>query len=168
MANANPNEVNFSLIQQQEQRRAIVQKMRGKLAGRSPSDPPAAEKKRASSHGLASAWGWRIAFAAVVLAAAMAWLPRNAGIGPAASPAKAKPALVLTAPSEKFGINDQALFWTYALYDFDRLKVSYGVPKHVIIDAELAAGKLRVLRPKVDARTRFIIDGYMTNDRRKS
>jgi hypothetical protein len=166
MANAdNRNDFNLSLIRQQEQRQAVLEKMRGKLAGRSQDAAQAVERKRASARGNIPAWGWKIALAVALMAGAMAMKPgktRKAAIAPA------KTALVLAGPSAKMGLNDQALYWTYALYDFDRLKVSYGIPKNAIVDAGLAAEKLRALRPKVDAKTRFIIDGYMMNDRRKS
>lgn len=166
MANAdNRNDFNFSLIQRQEQRQAVLEKMRGKLAGRSQDVIQASERKRASARGNASAWGWKIALAAVLIAGAMVLKPGKTN---KAVQAPANSTLVLAGPSARMGLNDQALYWTYALYDFDRLKVSYGIPKNAIVDAGLASEKLRALRPKVDARTRFIIDGYMMNDRRKS
>ena len=168
MANPiNSSEFNLSLIQQREQKRAIVEKMRGKLAGHPQAGLRVEGKKRASAHKSALALGWKLALGAVLLACAVVWYPR--GKTPAPIAASLKPsARTLPGPSEKFGIDEQALYWTYALYDFDRLKVSYGVPGHSLIDAGLAAERLRALMPKVNARTRFIIDGYMTNDRRKT
>ena len=161
----NPNHFDLSLIQQREQRQAIVQKMRGKLAGPSQAGIQAMERKRKAAHKSAFDWGWRLALAALFIGGNAYYF---SGKSPISRSASRTASLTLPEPSPKLDVNNKALYWAFALYDFDRLKASYGVPKNAIIDAGMAAENLRVLLPKVDSRTRFIIDGYMVNDRRKT
>ncbi len=145
----------LSLIQPNDGRELLLEKMRGKLAGASVVHLEAAEKRRVTARKTAFGWGWRIAIAMAVALGNLAYIVSRPD-----APAKAaeKHVAKLSAPSAALDANDQALYWTYALYDFDQLKSRYGVSSTAIVDAEYAKERLRALVPKVDARTRFIID----------
>jgi hypothetical protein len=78
----------------------------------------------------------------------------------AVSVAKVRRAPAVQAPAS-LSPNDQALYWTYALYDFGRLQKRFGAPSHAVLDAVEAKRQLALLLPKVDAPTRFQIDRYL-------
>ncbi|HKP97601.1 MAG TPA: hypothetical protein VJ385_17795 [Fibrobacteria bacterium] len=157
--NPNPRRTNtgLSLIQVNDDREAMLLKMRGKLAGLSEVHVQATERRRVAVRKSAFGWGWRIGAAAVLVLGNILYFSPGASI---AAKAPEKRAPTLPHPSASLGVNDQALYWTYALYDFDMLKTRYGVPKQTVINAAVAAQMLRELLPKVDARTRFTIDRY--------
>jgi hypothetical protein len=160
----NPNEFNTSLVQQQEQRNAIVEKMRGKLAGPSQSLVQTGERRRYAARKTVFGWGWRIALAIVFALGNLAYVTSRQD-----APVKAavKTAPRLPGPAAKLSVNDQALYWTYALYDFDQLKSRFGVSSKGIVDAGLAKRRLRELLPKADARTRFLIERMTPPERRR-
>lgn len=139
-------------------RQAMLERMRGKLAGTSQDLAARAEGRRKSVSRKRNAWGWRVGLGALILAA-NAWLV----IGhaePALAAVKARKAPAVLAPTS-LGTNDQALYWTYALYDFGRLQRRYGAPAHAVLDAAEAKRQLALLLPRVDAPTRFQIDRYL-------
>ncbi|MDB5102362.1 MAG: hypothetical protein JWP91_51 [Fibrobacteres bacterium] len=161
----NRNEYDISLVQQRENRQAMVEKMRGKLAAPSQAGLRVVEGKRRAARKSAFNKGWKVVLAGLFLCGNYMVF---SGRAPIAAKSRSEVSPLLPEPSAKLDANNQALYWTFALYDYDRLKASYPVPENAIINAGLAAQNLRTLLPKVDARTRFIIDGYRTNDRRKS
>ncbi len=86
----------------------------------------------------------------------------NAALAPAAA-SKVTP---LSEPAVELSPNQQALYWTYALYDFDRLKEDFRVPAHTIVDHTHASAALQALMPSIDRPTRYIIDRYIPQGRK--
>jgi hypothetical protein len=158
--NQNPKnpQPGLSLIQVRDDKEAMLSKMRGKLAGASEVQVQAAERRRARARSSVLSWGWKIALSVTFVTGNVIWWttrPEGSIIAPR------KHATVLPSPAENLSLNEKALYWAYALYDFDQLKARYGVGKETIVDARVAAANLKSLLPKVDAKTRFLIDRYM-------
>jgi hypothetical protein len=152
-----PRNTGLSLIQVRDDREAMLMKMRGKLAGVSEAHLQAAENRKLAVHKSAFGWGWKIGIAAILALGNVVYFSSGSEY---AVKAKEKRAPTLPRPSAAMNANDQALYWAYALYDFDLLKSKYGVSKTAIVNAAMAADKLRELLPKVDARTRLTIEQY--------
>lgn len=140
-------------------RLATLERMRGKLAGRSQDLAVREVQLRKISRRKALSWGWRIALAAAFLCANAAVIGMTGGSKAEARPVKEKRAPALPTP-KNLGINDQALYWTYALYDFGRLKARFGAADKAVVDATQAKARLLELLPNVNAKTRFIIESY--------
>lgn len=159
------SDFDLSLLRKQDDRQIKLAKMRSKLAGRSQFETMAQEKRLAARRAGRLSWSWKIG-----LALALASL--NGGYflmrTETVSAILEKRAPVLAQPAPDLDKNRQALYWTYALYDFDRLKTTFGVPKMAIVDATQASTRLRELIPEIDARTRFIVEGYLPRPRRNS
>jgi hypothetical protein len=158
--NQNPKnpQPGLSLIQVRDGKEAMLSKMRGKLAGASEAHVQAAERRRNRARNSALSWTWKIALAVMFVTGNIIWWttrPEGTFIAPR------KHAPVLPPPAETLSLNEKALYWAYALYDFDQLKAHYGVGKETIVDSRIAAANLKSLLPKVDAKTRFLIDRYM-------
>jgi hypothetical protein len=153
-----PENWNMNLVPAPDAARmATLERMRGKLAGRSSDLALREDKVRRVRRGKTFAWGWRIALVALFFAANAA-LVDHIRVAPSARMERKAPSV----PEPKhLAVNDQALYWTYALYDFDRLKAKFGAPANAVIDAGEAKARLRELLPKVDRRTRFTIDRYI-------
>lgn len=66
----------------------------------------------------------------------------------------------LPEPSAGFSLDDQARYWTYALYDFDALKRRYHVSGYFAIDGARARGRLDDLLPHVSTGVMGEISGY--------
>ncbi|MDB5051488.1 MAG: hypothetical protein JWO30_4559 [Fibrobacteres bacterium] len=147
----------LSLIQVRDDREAMLLKMRSKLAGA--AEPPTLrpEKRRVAMRKPGFPWRWGFYAAALLGLCNYAYFDSGSENS---VPVKEKRAKTLPLPPAKLSANDQALYWSYALYDFERLKEKFGVPKATIVDSRLAAEKLQALLPKVDAMTRFTIDRY--------
>jgi hypothetical protein len=158
----NPNEFDISLIQQQAQRQLMVEKMRGKLAGHSQSFVQAKERQAYATRKRALVLGWRLALLGAFLLGNFYYISSRPD-APAKEAVKKAPRL--PAPPATMNVNDQAMYWTLALYDFDQLKSRFGVGERTIVDAGAAKRKLKELLPKVDARTRFAIDRMVPPER---
>ena len=139
-------------------RQAMLERMRGKLAGSSRDAAARAEGRRKAVSRKRRAWGWRLGLGALVLAA-NAWLVVGHG-EEGARAAQVRQAPVVPAP-KGLAPNDQALYWTYALYDYGRLQRRFGAPAGAVLDAAEAKRQLALLLPRVDAPTRFQIDRYL-------
>jgi hypothetical protein len=155
----------LSLIQPNDGREFLLEKMRGKLAGASVAHIEAAEKRRVRARKTAMDWTWRIALAVAVVSGNIVYLASRPD-----APVKAaeKKAAKLAAPKAVLSLNEQALYWAYALYDFDQLKTRYGVSPYAIVDGGVARARLQELFPKADARTRFVIERMVPKTGRKS
>lgn len=156
----NPHESRVSLLASDAAaKQAMLERMRGKLAGRSPEAADPAGGRRKGARRSAPAWGWRLGLAALFLAA-NAFLVTGFEDDIRQAAGKAKQAPEVRNP-KSLAVNEQALYWAYALYDFDKLKQRFGAPAHAVVDAAEAKRQLARLLPKVDARTRFQIDRYL-------
>lgn len=157
-----PKEFNIPLVSGGEaSRQATLERMRGKLAGRSQDmmAMEAGQRRRARRKTLA--WGWRITLAVAFMAGNVFLF--TSGGKEAGLAAKERRAPAVLAP-KTLGVNDQALYWTYALYDFGKLTQRFGVKANSVVDAVEAKSRLRELLPKVDKRTRFVIDRYLPKE----
>lgn len=139
-------------------RRAMLERMRGKLAGRSQDVVARAEGLRKAVTRKRRAWAWRLGLGVLVLAV-NAWLVIGYGEKSVAVATVRKAPAILVPKS--LSPNDQALYWTYALYDFGRLQKRFGAPANAVLDAAEAKRQLALLLPKVDRPTRFQIDRYL-------
>jgi hypothetical protein len=163
--NISSNSPEFSLLQKQAAQRALVAKMRTRLAGGSEFEARIKEKEKITTHKKRFSWGAKIGIAAIVILGNLAYL----GVKKESkSDSIAKHALTLPAPSATLSLDDQALYWTYALYDYNLLKTRFGAPKGAVVDARVATAKIKELMPKLDARTRFIINNYRPPSKRNT
>lgn len=160
-----PNEFNLSLVQQNGQRELMLEKMRGKLAGASQHHLQTKERMVHASRRRAMGWGWRLVILGAFLVGNLYFFSTGPELAAKGAP---KSAPRLPAPLASLDVNEQALYWTYALYDFDQLKEKYGVQATSIVDAGVARKRLRDLMPKVNARTRFLIDRMTPQERKRS
>ena len=144
-------------MQRPNEQSIMLARMRGKLAGGSADQAKAEDNFRNGKHKLELGWGWIFVMLALFITAnilGFSYDPVETKIN------KVNASWRLAPPAPTLTENDQALYWTYALYDFDKLMESFKTPKNAIIDARAAKVKLAALLPKVDRKTRFIIDGY--------
>lgn len=162
-----PKEFNLPLVPAAgADRLATLERMRGKLAGRSQDLVAREAARRRMVRRKTLAWGWRISLAVLFLGGNAFLIGLPDGEAPLQE-AKVKAAPAVDLP-KNLGVNDQALYWTYALYDFGRLKSRFGARENAVVDAGLAKARLRELLPKVDRRTRFVIEGYLPKEGRKA
>ena len=154
-----PKEFKASLLSgEAASRHAMLERMLGKLAGQSADLLAREDGRRKIVLKKRFAWGWRIGLAALFLAA-NAVLVATYKPDPASAKAAAKaPSL---APPKALSLDEQALYWAYALYDFDRLVAKFGAPPKAVVSAQEARANLERLLPRVGARTRFAIEQYL-------
>jgi hypothetical protein len=148
----------LSLIQQNDGRELLLEKMRGKLAGSAMPSFQAVERKRVARQKTAFDWGWKIAIAAAIGLVNVAWMSSEPE---AQVKAAVKHARKLSAPAASLDRNLQALYWACALYDYGQLKSRFGVADGVIINAKLAKERLEAMLPEIDPGTQTLIKGMM-------
>ena len=153
----------MSLIQVHDGRQLMLEKMRGKLAGASQFQTESIERRRVTARKSMLGWSWRIGILAVIAAGNIMWMSSRTEMKRMVAP---KHAPTLAPPAAALNANEQALYWAYALYDFDKLCSKFNVPKGVVIDSRIAAANLRGLFPKADAQTRFAIERYLPTPKR--
>ncbi len=68
---------------------------------------------------------------------------------------------LLAPPSASLGPDAEALYWTYALYDFPKLQELYSVESALAIDHNRASRRLKELLPKVQQSTIAEISLYV-------
>ncbi|HLP43616.1 MAG TPA: hypothetical protein VK465_19090 [Fibrobacteria bacterium] len=150
-------EYDLSLLQPDPGREAKLEKMRSKLAAFVPQAQPFPLPRGAWKR---SGKSWPIYFAVVAAIVACNWLVFEkkdvliAKVSPKAIPVLAEPSGTLT-PDE------QALYWTYALYDIGKLKQNFPVVGYPAIDRNLATRRIEELLPFVKPKTLGEISGYM-------
>jgi hypothetical protein len=155
----------LSLLARDSGREALLERMRGKLAAPSQAALAREEKARKAVRRGRLAWGWRIGLVVLFLAANAALVGFKDEIGVAVRKQRTAPRL---AGPESLTVNDQALYWAYALYDFNRLKAAYGAPENAVIDAAAARRNLEALLPEVDVPTRVAIEKYRPRPRSRA
>jgi hypothetical protein len=162
-----PEDDGFSLIQHHGDRALQLEKMRAKLASQSLGlRLPAKPRQRfipdvltqPISLGEAQSWAGRLLIALSLVAGngAYLYLRHETKVRQAARHVPKLPV-----PSAKLPPERQALYWAYALYDFDRLTAEFGVPKGTVVDFAAARAGLTALLPRVDAPTRLAIERYL-------
>jgi hypothetical protein len=65
------------------------------------------------------------------------------------------------APKTSLSVDEQALYWTYALYDIKKFRSHFRIDGYPAIDQKRAKAKLEDLLPKVEQSTLGIISAYM-------
>ena len=147
----------LSLIQKADPRAVILTRMRDKLAGPSQAVLRAQAKRTAVRRKSIWRWGSTLTMVGLIVAANVAFFGFREEI---ASQLKLKRAPAVPFPRASLGNNDRALFWAYALYDFDKLRTTYGAQKGAVVDASVARRELASVLPKADRYTRFKIESY--------
>ena len=163
-ARPDPRDFSHGLLAAPDARQAMLEKMRGKLAAPSQASLALAEKRKRASRGEAYAWAFRIALVLVFIAGNVALFGFREEI---TTVVKVRRAPSVANP-KSLPLNDQALYWTYALYDFDRLRSRFGAPANAVVDAASAKRNLDELMPKVDEKTRFMIRKYLPRNGRSA
>lgn len=172
MGRSHPDDFEFSLIQRTDDRALTLEKMRAKLASQSlglmvPPKPKqkylAAALTQEVTVPAASSWVWKAMMALALLGGNAAWLAQRQEVKIRLA---AKTIPTLSGPARILDPNRQALFWTYALYDYARLTSEFGVPAHASVDFAKARANLMELLPKVDAPTRNAIGRYLPKSKR--
>ena len=67
---------------------------------------------------------------------------------------------MLHVPTAALDPDRQALYWAYALYDYDKLVHEFGVPRAAIVDFGFASTRLNDLLPRISPSTRMAIEQY--------
>lgn len=160
-----PKPFDLSLLAKDPGREAMLEKMRGKLAAPSQAVLAREEKARKAVRMSRFSWGWRVGLVALFLAANAALVGFKDEIKVAAKRQRTAPSLV---EPKALSVNDQALYWTFALYDFNRLKATFGAPDNAVIDAAAARRNLEALIPRVDVHTRVAIEKYRPRPRSRA
>jgi hypothetical protein len=105
----------------------------------------------------AIAWGWKSSLAALVLAANAMLLIRQddwmAWLGYQAVPP-------LPGPAGRPSADDQARYWTYALYDFQRFKDRFGAMGYYAVQPAEARRRLQELWPALAPEVRAELAAY--------
>lgn len=162
-----PDDSGFSLIQNHGDRALQLEKMRAKLASQSlglrlPAKPRQrfipAVLTQPIKMGEAQSWAGRLLIALSLVAGNGAYLALR---HEAKVRQVARHLPKLPVPAANLSTDRQALYWAYALYDFDKLTSEFGVPKGTLVDFGAARAKLDALLPLVDAPTRLAIERYL-------
>lgn len=168
-----PKEFDVSLIQRDpardaRNREAMLNKMRGKLAGFAPPQQAAApaprQVRRQGRFGRSGRWA--VWVGAALLAAAANWLLIDrkdtlmAKVGISGIPS-------LPEPRRGLGADEKALYYAYALYDFAKFRDRFQVTQHYVIDQGHARKRLQELIPRISTATlgeisRYAPMGYMS------
>lgn len=147
----------MSLIQTHPAKEAMLAKMREKLAS-NPAPGTVREKHgRSRRRKLAATWSFRIGLVLLVIGTNYLLIGHKeaiiARLGLEAVPSLPKPVATL-------GTDEQALYWTYALYDFNKFRATFGVDGHFAINQAEARRKLEELLPDVSTATLGEISAY--------
>lgn len=148
----------LSLLQNNPARELMLEKMRSKLATTPPAALVAAEHKKDVRQKATKTWTVR-AIGLIALVAVNYLVIGNRDIIQAKIGKRAVP--VLPAPSENLSTDEQALYYVYALYDYPRLKETYGIQAFLAVDANEARKQLDELLPSVSPQTLGLISRYM-------
>jgi hypothetical protein len=146
-----------SLLQNNPARDALLEKMRDKLARNIPIAQIRETERQKMKQKATANWTLRIMIGMLFLGANFFFFGKKetlmAHIGYQAVPPLPK-------PNRALSIDEQALYWTYALYDFKKLKGQFGIEGLVAIDQNSAKQKLETLLPMVSKPTIGIISAY--------
>jgi hypothetical protein len=167
MGISNSDDFNLGLIQKADERQLQLAKMRAKLASQSLGlrMPPKPRQRLLEAAftmpipmGAASSWAWKIMLALSLIIGNGAYFffshEEKARLAVKRLPA-------LRAPRPAMDVNMQALYWTYALYDFNKLVATFGMPSQSMVNTDIARAKLAELLPKTDPVTRLAIERYL-------
>lgn len=136
----------IALLQRNPARDAFLEKMRNKLAS---TPPPSVEKdarKRKVRKKNAVSWTLRGAFLLAVVAGNYLFFGHKdaivAKLGLESVP-------MIPAPGLQMSADEQALYWTYAMYDIGKFRERFGVTGYYAIDQINARRSLENILPEV-------------------
>jgi hypothetical protein len=140
-------------------------KMRGKLATSLPQEMVIQEKAKTEwREKLAFITGHGIIFATILtLGFAICWATWANSRQEATSDVKKIP--VLMPPTQNKTLDEQTLYWAYALYDWNNLVTTFGVSPNVLVDANKAKLELARLLPKASWNTQLTVIKYRNQER---
>ncbi len=142
-------------------KQVLLQRMKDKLAGSSEKELLLQKKREALGTQMAWSRWWRMVGIAMMVGLTWAVYHYRDALANNSRPApKHIPIIQVDAT---LGHDEKLLYWTYALYDFDRLKAEYGVSKMSVIDTKTARTNIRELLPRAGKRAAFITRKYQTN-----
>jgi hypothetical protein len=153
-----PKEFDLSLLQRDPGREAMLGKMRSKLAGFAPPAVPPPRRKAFAGRSGGARWAVRVLLlGAVVACNYLAFDKKDVLVAKISR--KAVPSLA--APSPALSSDEQALYWTWAMYDIAKFRKVYGVTGYPAIDHAAARKRIELLLPEVSSRTLGEISRYM-------
>lgn len=147
----------ISLLQNNPPRELLLQKMRSKLASTPSTVQVETLRKREVRRSATATWTVR-ALVVIGLGAINYLLIGNRDVIAAKLHAPAVPRL--PALAESYSPDERALYYTYALYDYPKLKERFGVTGFLAVDQGEARRHLEELLPVVTPKTLGIISGY--------
>lgn len=162
-SNPDSNSYDLSLLQNSDKRKETLARMRVKLAGPSQSELRTVRSWKQAKQENRASWGWKLGLGAAAVAVNLFLFVFKDSITIRLKPKRAP---VLSSAPATLSFDDQALYLTYALYDFDRLQERFGAPKKTVVDAGAVRASLEALLPKVGRPTLAIIDKYRPRARR--
>jgi hypothetical protein len=150
------NDFDHSLLQRDPGREAMLCKMRGTLAGTAAPSPHEV-RRRGQARGEKWTWVVRIGAALGLVAINFLVLEKKdvllASMGYEGVPSLPKPGSSLSQ-------DEQALYYTYALYYYGKLRENFKIDGFYAIDQASARAKLDELMPKVSSATLSEISRY--------
>ncbi len=139
-------EANLSLIRKYDEREVMLGKMRGKLAGRSQHAIQLEANLKARKSNARSGWGWQATLVILLVAANLIFIGNKETF---IAVAVKKEIVSLNETTAPMTAEEEALFWTYALYDYDKFKERFGDKAKLTVNHQVAKAKLQEILPKV-------------------
>ena len=156
MANQ-PKDTGYALPQRNPARDAFLEKMRSKLATTPPPNVELEARNRQVRKRKAASWTLRAGILLAVIAVNYLFFGNRdmivAKLGLESVPA-------LPVPSRTQSIDEQALYWTFALYDIGKLRERFGVTGYYAIDQANARRSLEKLLPETSPAVLGEISAY--------
>ncbi len=157
MAKAPRENAGLSLLQTNPSREVMLEKMRNKLASKPSTAQIKTERNREKRRSAATTWTIR----GLVLLALAAVNYLFIGNGEVIASKLRKPSVPrLPTPAMTISADEQALYYTYALYDYQKLEEHFKITGFFAVDQVDAKRKLQELLPRVSPQTLGTISGY--------
>jgi hypothetical protein len=148
----------LTLMQNNLPRELLLEKMRGKLASTPGATLVETERKRDVRRRATASWTVR-GIALIALCALNYFIIGNRD---AIAAKLSKPSIArLPSPVESSSADQQALYYVYALYDYPKLKETFGVSGFYAVDQADAKRRIQALLPQVSNRALGEISRYM-------
>lgn len=150
----------MNLVHPPQMRLSDLEKMRSKLATAKPKALVEAEERKGDRlrwTGQGLAYGLSAAVI-LLLVGLICW----AGIShqkPENRSAR-KGVQAVIPPSKALSIDEQTLYWAYALYDWSRFVQTFGVPKQALLNTQTAQNELNRLLPKASGQAQLTVMKY--------
>jgi hypothetical protein len=148
----------LSLLQQNPSRELLLEKMRSKLATTPAAAMVRTEHKKEARQRSGKTWTTRGLILAGIVAINYFAIGNKDLI---ASKISRRAVASLPVPSDNLSTDEQAMYYVFALYDYPRLKETYGVKGFFAIDQAYARRQLDDLLPDVSPKALGEISKYM-------